>query len=89
MKQMWKIWGLIILLIIVSRESFWFGTYGNSFLFTLRDVVLMLLPIVLVFTNTTYKIVNKSAGLLFFFFFNVFLYHCCKWQYFGWPSIND
>uniref|UniRef100_UPI003AB3232A hypothetical protein n=1 Tax=Eubacterium ventriosum TaxID=39496 RepID=UPI003AB3232A len=65
MKQMWKIWGLIILLIIVSRESFWFGTYGNSFLFTLRDVVLMLLPIVLVFTNTTYKIVNKSAGLLF------------------------
>lgn len=69
---MWKIWGLIILLIIVSRESFWFGTYGNSFLFTLRDVVLMLLPVVLVFTNTTYKITNKSAGLLFFSFLMFF-----------------
>ena len=37
MKQKWKIWGLTLLLIIVSRESFWFGTYGNASLYT--DIV--------------------------------------------------
>lgn len=55
MKQKWKIWGLTLLLIIVSRESFWFGTYGNASLYTLRDLFLMVLPVAFILTHVSYR----------------------------------
>lgn len=66
MKQKWKIWGLTLLLIIVSRESFWFGTYGNASLYTLRDLFLMVLPVAFILTHVSYRFSYRSVGLLFF-----------------------
>lgn len=66
MKQKWKIWGLTLLLIIVSRESFWFGTYGNASLYTTFDLFLMVLPVAFILTHVSYRFSYRSVGLLFF-----------------------
>ena len=56
---------IIIFLLLISYDSFWFGTSGIAIFTTIRNIFLMLLPLVLLVVNKP-KISQKNGKILLF-----------------------
>lgn len=70
-----KLYIVISTLIIISYDSYWFGTSGIGILVTFRNFYAIVLPVVLFLTNHRVLISQNSIGVLFLLSF-IFILGC-------------